>query len=186
MEYTCHSGGCPGADMTWENEGLKHGVKTIAYSFPGHHHDSATPQILTPDELEEGLKHVILAGPSLAKPLSETWPPKYIQNLLSRNWFQVKNADRIYAIGRFMNREHILAQGGTGWAVQMAKDNNKSVYIFDQDSNKWFMWHPGDKKFMPLLWGIPTLTPQFAGIGTRAITEHGIHAIKQLFEHNFA
>ena len=29
-EYINHSGGCPGADMTWENIGNEYGFKTIA------------------------------------------------------------------------------------------------------------------------------------------------------------
>lgn len=52
--YTCHSGGCPGADMEWEREGEKYGVQTIAYSFPGHIQEGKTPKILTVEELNEG------------------------------------------------------------------------------------------------------------------------------------
>jgi len=39
----CHSGGCPGADMEWEREGEKYGVKTIAYSFYNHVHYAVHP-----------------------------------------------------------------------------------------------------------------------------------------------
>ena len=32
MNYTCHSGGCLGSDMTWETEGSYYGVNTIELS----------------------------------------------------------------------------------------------------------------------------------------------------------
>ncbi|KKM72245.1 hypothetical protein LCGC14_1422450 [marine sediment metagenome] len=183
-DYVCHSGGCPGADMTWETLGDQYNVTTIAYSFPGHHHQSTNPKILTPDELAEGMEHVITANHSLKKPISETWPPIYVQNLLARNWFQVKNSDRVYAIGRFMDDEHKLVNGGTGWTVQMAVDNDKVVHFFDQNINSWFRWKPGYTKFLQAD-NTPQLTIQFAGVGTRAINDNGVDAIKHIFDYNF-
>ena len=185
LNYVCHSGGCPGADMTWETLGHQYGVETIAYSFPGHHHQSTNPKILTPDELAEGMERVITASHSLKKPISKAWPPEYIQNLLARNWFQVKNSDIVYAIGRFMNDKHVLVNGGTGWAVQMAMDNTKSIYFFDQESNSWFLWESGYDKFRQV-YSTPTLATQFAGIGTRAISVRGIRAIEEVLEYNLA
>ena len=58
MSYTCHSGGCPGADMCWENEGNKYGVHTIAYSFGGHKQEGKNRVILTTEQLNEGFEHV--------------------------------------------------------------------------------------------------------------------------------
>ena len=60
MNYVCHSGGCPGSDMEWEDEGNKYGVKTIAYSFYNHIQDSANQKILTVDELNEGFKNLMI------------------------------------------------------------------------------------------------------------------------------
>ena len=65
MNYICHSGGCAGADMMWETEGNKYGVKTIAYSFYNHQQDSSNQKILTVEELNEGFKHVMIAAKAL-------------------------------------------------------------------------------------------------------------------------
>ena len=95
MEYTCHSGGCDGADMYWETEGNKHGVHTIAYSFPGHTQYGENPYVMDVDELYEGWQHILLTEPTLKRNVKTVEFNPYIRNLLSRNWFQVKYATEI-------------------------------------------------------------------------------------------
>jgi len=182
-EYTNHSGGCPGSDMTWENIGNEYGFKTIAYSFRNHHHESKNPKILTHEELQEGFEHVRIASVGLKRKIPQIYP--YVKNLLSRNWYQVKNSAAIYAIGTFQSKTYKLVNGGTGWAVQMAIDNYKPIYFFDQDSNQWFTYNYGFivQKFEPFD-SIPVLTSNFAGIGTREITLAGKNAIRQVIEYN--
>lgn len=184
MKYVNHSGGCPGADMCWETNGLKYGVETIAYSFHNHIHESSNPKILTVDELREGLIQVKIAARTLKRPVDGLYP--YVQNLLSRNWFQVKNADAIYAIGMFQTDAHLKVDGGTGWAVQMALDVNKPVFFFDQLSKQWYnsYFSLSTPKFIPL-YEIPILTHNFAGIGTRRLSDHGKMAILDVYEHTF-
>ena len=127
MSYICHSGGCPGSDMFWENEGIKYGVKTIAYSFWGHKQEGKNREILSTEQLNEGFGHVLTANKKLKRyPQGQ---PRYIQNLLARNWFQVKNSEAIFAIvNKFLTND--TAAGGTGWAIQMAVDCDKPVFVF--------------------------------------------------------
>lgn len=179
INYTCHSGGCAGADMTWETEGNKYGVKTVAYSFYNHIQDSVNQKILTVDELNEGFKNVMIAAKSLK--LSPETQGNYTKNLLSRNWFQVKNSDAIFAISKkFKNEDRTIVDGGTGWAVQMAVDNNKPIFVFDQPSDVWHTYDYTNNKFEDIGDLIPKLTHNFAGIGTRDINDNGINAIKLL------
>ena len=179
--FICHSGGCPGADMTWEQEGEKYGVKTIAYSFDKHTQYGKNRKILTVEELNEGFQHVLEANKTLKRyPRGQ---PQYIQNLLARNWFQVKNSETIFAIGKFQSDK--IVSGGTGWAVQMGIDNNKMVLVFDQENNMWITFIYPLRIFSPYCEGIPTLTENFAGIGTREINEYGINAIKEIYKKNF-
>jgi hypothetical protein len=184
MNYTCHSGGCPGADMNWENEGNKYGVKTIAYSFFNHVQEGKNQKILTLTELEEGAEHVLIAEMSLNRRL-QNLNSAYVLNLLCRNWYQVKNSTSIFAIGTFINKNHNIVNGGTGWAVQMGIDNKKDVYLFEQEIGKWFMFdyylHPFRFKEFN---AIPALTENFAGIGTRKINVDGINAIKEIYKYN--
>ena len=184
MSYTCHSGGCAGADMMWENEGNKYGVTTIPYSFSGHVQDSPNPHILTPTELLEGWDNVLIAEQTLNRKVETITYNPYVRNLLCRNWFQVKNSTVIFAVGIFINKRRIEVSGGTGWAVQMAIDNDKDVYLFDQKTNFWHKYIKEYKKFLAI-YIIPTLTENFAGIGTRELKENGKRAIEEIYKDNF-
>lgn len=181
MEYVCHSGGCSGADITWETEGLKYGVKTISYSFWNHNQNGRNQKILTVEELKEGFQHVLKANETLKrKPDTQ---PQYVQNLLNRNWFQVKNSEALFAIGKFANKR--IVDGGTGWAVQMAIDEGKPVFVFDQNENVWKKFAYDLNEFGQL-YVIPKLTVNFAGVGTRDINENGKKAIIEIYKYNFS
>ena len=121
--------------MTWENEGMKYGVHTIAYSFYNHVQKGRNQKILTGVELKEGFEAVMRANKMLKKyPQGQS---QYVQHLLARNWFQVKNSDAVFAIAKkFLTKETV--DGGTGWAVQMAVDCDKPVFVFLQDSESMF------------------------------------------------
>ena len=180
MTYVCHSGGCPGADLVWENEGAKYGVTTIAYSFRNHVQEGKNPKILTVDELNEGWDNVLIADKTLNKNVKNVTSP-YMRNLLCRNWFQVKNSEAIFAAGKMDSEKQV--NGGTGWAVQMAIDNKKPVYVFCQTNKTWLYFDYEHKMFWPFH-TIPTLTENFAGIGTRDLNAHGIAAIQEICKHN--
>ena len=107
------------------------------------------------------------------QPLKRQNIDKYM-HLLARNWMQVKNSDAIYAIGEIKNN---IVAGGTGWAVQMAIDNNKQVYVFDQNKNNWYYWN-GKFEYC----NTPVLVENYAGIGTRDINENGIKAIINVYK----
>ncbi len=180
---TNHSGGCPGADMVWENESFLYGIKTIAYSFKGHVQEGKYRKILTEAELAEGWEHVKIAEKGIKRPLYNIQFNQYVKNLLSRNWFQVKNADTIFAVGKFFNDKRTIVDGGTGWAIQMAIDNRKEIYLFEQMQNNWFKYDYQSGKF-EWMNCLPTLTENFAGIGTRQINHYGIKAIKEILKTN--
>ena len=113
MEYFNFSGGAIGSDLYFELEGEKYGVKTKAYSFYGHNTSSKNRWSLTNEQLEEGWNHVLIANKTLNRNI--TTITTYVKKLLSRNWFQVKNSDCIYAVGIMKSNNEI--SGGTGWAT---------------------------------------------------------------------
>lgn len=168
--YTNHSGGAIGSDTMWGEIGEEYGVVSNHY-----YHGTKTPNgniEITEEQFERGKQHVHKANETLHRR-----PDKYM-NLLARNWIQVENSDAVFAIGQLKNG---IVDGGTGWAVQMAIDVNKPVYVFDQDRNKWYT--NVDKDWIEI--GTPTLTPNFAGIGTRNINQNGIEAIRDVYENTF-
>ena len=107
---------------------------------------------------------------------------RYIQNLLSRNWYQVKNSEAIFAIGKFLDEKRV--SGGTGWAVQMGIDNKKPVFFFDQPRGEWNVYSNDNQRFLTIEY-IPKLTENFAGVGTRELDDNGIKAIQEILKHNF-
>ena len=185
MNHTNHSGGCPGSDMEWENQGLKYGVKTNAYSFGNHVQQSKNQCKLTAEELKEGATQAEKASLTLMRPWQYVSNKPYVKNLISRNWFQVKNAECVYAIGKFIKNSTKLVDGGTGWAVQMAVDNKKPIYLFEQNEKAWFLFDYDVGQFIKVDY-VPTLTPNFAGIGTREINEAGKAAIAEVYKETFA
>lgn len=180
MKYTNHSGGCPGADMAWETEGRKYNVHTIAYSFYNHVQKSNNQHVLTLDELNEGFDRVRYAATLLKRPVDHLMP--YVKNLLARNWFQVKNANAVFAVGTFQTNKKIV-NGGTGWSVQMAVDTQKPIFFFDQKSRMWHTYIADVQLFD--VCDVPTLTEHFAGIGTRELDEYGLAAIEEIYQTNF-
>lgn len=183
--YICHSGGCPGADMEWEKECELYGIPTIAYSFPKHIQEGKNPKILTQEELDEGWEQVLKCEKLIKRPLHNIKYNYYVKNLLCRNWFQVKNSDAIYAIGKLVGNSERLVDGGTGWAVQMAINNKKVVWLFEQNLNQWFAYVDKIGKFVDFQKGVsPKLINSFAGIGTRKINDYGKQAIKEILKFN--
>ena len=168
--YILYSGGAVGADCEWARQGAPYGV------VPRHYwHRRCTPYgnvEVSEEDFDEGVQHVLQANRSIHRR-----PGRYL-DLLARNWCQVKYSEAVFAIGRLKGG---VVQGGTAWAVQMALDARKPVYLFDQESEQW-LTHSYD------LWipcPVPVLTRHFAGIGSRAITAAGICAIGEVYQSTF-
>lgn len=190
MNNTCHTGGAIGSDIFFEVVSLKYNISVKAYSFKEHNTKSNNRIILTVPELFEGWDKAQIAAKSLKRNTYNLSP--YVKKLLSRNWFQVKNSESIFAIGNILdvkeqgqriknNTSKQIVDGGTGYAVEMAIQHNKPVYIFNQKDNKWYKW----KLDIFAETSTPNLTKDFAGIGTRNLNKYGKFAIIDIFENSF-
>jgi len=174
-EIVNHSGGAKGSDSVWGELGEEFGVKSNHYYVEGN----KTPKGNVAISKQEALK----ADKALKKAnesLGRTFPTSndYVNNLLRRNFNQVDNADAVYAITEIKGNK---PQGGTGWAVQMAVDMGKPVFVYSQEKGQWMSFTNGK-------WAAtdtPVLTNNFAGIGTREITEKGKQAIRDVYEKSF-
>ena len=188
----CHSGGADGADTVWEERGLARGVQVFAYSYKTKYHDSPSKVEISDEDYQEGVAMISKANRTLGR----YGISKYM-NLLARNWAQVKYSSQVFAIGSivepgkkgsrgFKNSSRLEAvDGGTGYAVQMAIDAEKEVFVFDQDRNAWHRWSYNSMKFVAMK-ECPAITEQdFAGIGTREIRQNGIAAIEEVYEKTF-
>ena len=174
--YFNFSGGALGSDSEWDRIGRLCGFNNHFHFY----HGSKTPLgniELTEEELEEGFENVLKANLILKR------NPYNYKSLLGRNWFQVKNATTIYAIGSFKKvKDRIEVKGGTGWAVQMAIDNCKSIFVFDQEeSEEWKTYNYVTKSWISNEGQTPSLSLYYAGIGTRNINDLGITAIEKVY-----
>jgi hypothetical protein len=173
-EYTLHSGGAVGADTEWGVVGQEFGITNINHYWHGNKTPNGNTQI-TDEQLEEGWQKVLLANKKLNR------RPEAYKSLLSRNWFQVKNSDALFAIINGIDKNDNV-MGGTGWAVQMAKDAGKPVYVFDQKVESWYQWDGEHWQNM----GTPTLTRSAGVVGSRELTEAGKKAIRDVYEKTFS
>jgi hypothetical protein len=188
----CHSGGAVGSDTYWETIGEEFGVKTKAYSYKTNYHQSKNKVEISDEDYKEGIEEINKAN----KWLNRYGIHKYM-NLLARNWAQVKYSDQILAIGTivrvgeknpkgYYNKGKFdMVDGGTGYACQMAINNAKFVYVYDQIREKWFRWSYSSLSYVECK--CPKIEYQnFAGIGTREINPMGIQAIREVFNNTFS
>lgn len=187
----CHSGGAQGADTYFETIGESYGVRTNAYSYKTKYHNSVNKVEISQEDFIEGMDEVNRAN----KVLGRFGIHKYI-NLLARNWAQVKYSKEVFAIGSIVEPDakgnkgyynkskYQVVDGGTGYACQMAVNNDRDVYVFDQNKDKWFRWSYTALRFIEIV--EPSISYQdFAGIGTREIKPNGIKAIEELYKKTF-
>lgn len=158
----------------------------IHFTFAGHKSvDSQHSQRLSSLDLSEADPYVSKA----AKAMRRKWPSKteHVNNLLRRNWFQVRYAERVYAVANYLPDDAgtLKISGGTAWACQMYVDRWYSgrdlveceLYFYDMLSNKWMQWWETwiDIKRPPVPHG------RYAGIGSRDLTDDGIRAIFEAY-----
>lgn len=166
----CYSGGAKGSDKFWGQIAEVLGHEVIHYSFEKH--GVSVPKRfvkkLTQEELDEATPFLLKAN----KTIKRTFPTKseYVDNLLKRNYWQIKNTKCVYAIADL--DEEGIVYGGTSWAVQMAIDKEIEVYLYSQATNSWYNfiygffgndWLPIDSPPLP--------EGKWTGIGTKYLTE---------------
>ena len=219
-DFTNHSGGANGYDTEWDLIGNEFGVtKHNHYLLPSDG-DVADKRLLNkgvkPVDATKDVGDIAITGPATGEgqikitaaerqmgriaPTHTTRDSKKI-----RNWAQVKNADAIFAIGSLIPKGATITiskgtvdkialipqvNGGTSGAVQMAINENKPVYVFNQKANDaypigWYTWNIEKQDFIST--EIPTLTTNFAGIGTSSdTTEIGKQAIRDVYQKTFS
>ena len=190
QEMTCHSGGAIGADSYWELMCESYLINIRAYSYKTKGHKSIHKVEITKEDYKEGEEKVKKANKTLGRKNIE----KYM-NLLARDWMQVKYAKEIFAIGNIVKEgdtsksgfsvKSTSVDGGTGYAVQMAINEGKTVYVFDQKTESWYKWSYIIDTFLKLKTTPYIQSKDFAGIGTRELSQAGKTAIENVFLETF-
>lgn len=183
--FTNYSGDAKGADKTWARIGKRLGLgKQVNYIT--NTYDRLSPE--QKDEVEKAYLSAVDALGRKAFPASD-----FRGKLVRRDYLQAKAADAVFAVSRIVNpgektpngkftvrSKTQSVDGGTGYAVQMAIEMGKPVYVFNQLDNTWNKWNHETKSFE--ITDTPTLTSKFAGIGTRELTKEGEKAIEDVYK----
>lgn len=189
-KLTNHSGGAYGGDTFWDIIGREFGVTEHK-----HYRDSGnqslskqlrdnkvTATVLTKEQMNK-------ARTELEALLGEKYPDTIQGNLQVRNYYQVINSDAVFAIAKLDNSEDTSkpdnltdptksiksykfdkVKGGTNTAVQLGIKLNKPVYVWNITSEKWYKYDG----FQFVETETPTLTKNFAGVGSRDIENYNV------------
>jgi len=189
-QFTNHSGGAYGGDTYWDMIGREFGVTNHKhYRHAGNTSLSAQlkkagveAEVLTEEQMDT-------ARTEVEKLLGEKYPDTIQGNLQVRNYYQVANADAVFAIAEItqvvdkdapknttditksVNSYKHIVKGGTNTAVQLGIKLGKPVYVWDLATQSWYKWD-GNRWFEET--DTPTLTKNFAGIGSRDIESYNI------------
>ena len=98
---------------------------------------------LTQAQLNVGAAAVQGASNVLGRTITNPKTLAYMQ----RNAHLASHAHQVLAFGHFdENRKHV--EGGVGWTVEMAKQRDILVFVFDLDYLEWWYWSPKWKAFL--------------------------------------
>lgn len=174
----CLSGGAIGADLQFGMCAGFAGHGVIHWSYPNHknHAPKSEVVVLTESQLEAADPYLVKASKRVKRnPLSSNYN---VRNLLRRNWYQVKDAERVYAVATINDKNEV--SGGTAWAVAMFIDRFDGgaceAYVYDMTTSHWCVWNG-------LLWEMcdpPKPHGVYAGIGSRDLQPNGKEAIRKL------
>ena len=137
---------------------------------------------LTQTQLNLGTSDVQRAGLALGRIVKNQNTFYY----LARNARLVTQATQVLAFGHFDEmRKHL--EGGVGWTVQMAKQKNVLLFVFDLDYEEWWWWDPRAKQFlqcegMSVDWiAVPTLGDMTTLVGSRDTSPSVFPYLEKLF-----
>jgi exodeoxyribonuclease-5 len=188
-DFVNHSGGAYGGDTFWDLIGREFGVTNHKhYKDAGNanlsqqlRNKSVKAEILTEEQMNFARQKVKeLLGIDYSIKPSDTEKQILQKNLQVRNFYQVYNADAVYAIAK-INNDNKSVSGGTNTAIQLGIKLNKPVYVWDINSETWNKFETNLEdalagKTVSEFYEVetPTLTQNFAGIGSRDIENYNV------------
>ena len=171
--FTNHSGGANGADTFWDIVG-----RPLGFTNHNHYKESggtvssvlakAKVSITKLDEDQMAFAKKAI-DKLFGKGFLERWSKKSEKDLQIRNYYQVANADGVFAIAT-LDLKNNRVNGGTNTAVQLGIKLGKPVYVWDTTTEQWFKFR--GNKFVKT--DTPVLTKNFAGVGTRKIANYSV------------
>ena len=172
------SGGHKGAEAEFARCAERWGIPEATISFEGHLMEwDKDVHVLSPEELAKGDVSMEIVSQRLGRTYTSI---DYIRKVIQSLFHMVAESFQVFVIG--VIQPDGTVQGGTGWAVELARFFNRPVSVFDQSRAQWFTWSGTE-------WALDTPTiggKPFTGTGTRNLTDEGRRAITELYERSFS
>lgn len=179
-----HTGGAKGADYYFAKYALKCDIQVYVHSFiEAHVYEIYKMNVIRHSEstLNEAYEACNKACRTLYRRLPNN---RYCRNLILRDYFQIKDSNCVFAVAEFENET--IVKGGTGWAIEMAKNNKIPVFIYSEINSRWYKFNYQKYKFvakekLPPNGFMQRLSfDNITGIGSRNISENGMKEIERI------
>lgn len=177
-DCTLYSGGANGTEAAFGEIAERWGLQEVNFTFDGHKQVRSRGRYeLSPRELAAGDVSLVYVSRRLSRTYSEG---TLIRKVLQTLWHMVSRSQQIFVVGQIQEDGTVV--GGTGWSVELARMWNKSLWVFDQDQDRWYRWE-GDEWVV----GRPVIESlHLTGTGTRYLKDNGRKAIEELFSRSFS
>jgi hypothetical protein len=177
MDCTLYSGGANGSEEVFGEIAERWGVQEVNFTFDGHKQVRARGRyVLSPRELAAGDVSLVYVSRRLNRTYSEG---TLIRKVLQALWHMVSRSQQVFVIGQIQDDGTVV--GGTGWSVELARMWSKSLWVYDQDQERWFRWDGDD-----WVHGTPVIEHlHFTGTGTRYVKDNARAAVEDLFQRSF-
>ncbi len=172
------SGGAEGSEECFGRCAESWGLTERHFSFAGREVTRSRGLVeLEDDELALGDVSWTYLTSKLQRDLTHD---DHMTRVLQTIWHQVNPAGEVFCVGLVQPAGTV--KGGTGWAVELAKQQHKPVWVFDQQASCWYEWFAHDWRACD-----PPVIRQnrFCGTGTRHLNPAGQQAIEDLFARTF-
>jgi hypothetical protein len=177
-----HSGGAKGADTLFSDlfSQFEH-IQIIHHSFNHHNIFCESGKFFIHPDRDLFDQRLLLK--IICLELNRNYPKQeYIEKLLLRNVFQIKNSELVIGISEIIDFKNCIVKGGTGYAIKLADLLHLPILLLDQKLNKWF-YSNNAKGFKELNRepNLKSFPKNITAIGSRELTQTTIERITNLF-----
>jgi len=171
----CMSGGADGSDLQWGLQAGKAGHGVIHWSFSEHRSQAPEQELVRLHQKQLNLADGALKRANRKVQRSFPSRSEVTNNLLRRNWYQVRDTQSLYAVSQIKYDGSV--DGGTAWAIQMyldrfeydGEDPSKCrAYLLDKNTLKWYEWN--GERWITMISRPPKPQGIWTGIGSREIS----------------
>lgn len=193
------SGGAKGADMEWADvaRGMGYPIVHCRSGRATVYSPAQERLVLGPTHLAMGTPYLVEANATVKRTVPIPSRNDYVLALLQRNYWSIRYADSVYAVG-YLDAQRKVA-GGTAWACAMFLDQwsrtqvldgiatvDAPLFFYDQAAHEWLVATVNGterERGWRTIASPPKPGPKakWCGIGSRDLSAAGTAAIRTAF-----